>query len=352
MKRHGQLWDELISFPHLLAAALRAARGKRRRSDVARFWLELEKEVLLLQEQLATGTYRPGGYRTFLIREPKLRTISAAPFRDRVVHHALVGLIEPIFDPSFVGGCCASRTGKGSHFGVDRCQRFSRRFAYVLKCDVRKFFPSIDHGILKNIIRRKIKDDRVLNLADLIIDGSNRQEEVDDLFPGDDLFTRVERRRGLPLGNQTSQFFANVYLSPFDHWVEQELHAPGYTRYVDDFIMFADSPETLADWKERIRVKLHDYRLTLHPAKSAIVRVQDGVRFLGYRVFPLHRRLPRASVQRMRKRLKLLRRMVSTREISWAELRGRVAAWIGHACTPANRHCGLSCAGRLACRNG
>ncbi len=173
----------------------------------------------------------------------------------------------------------------------------------MFKCDVAKYFPSIDHAILKSLLARKIKDGRVLDLAGRIIDGSNPQDEASFLFPGDDLFTAVERRRGLPLGNQTSQFFANVYLNPFDHFVKEQLRPTGYVRYVDDFVIFGQSSAELVDVRERCREKLAELRLRMHPRKCTIGRVADGTRFLGLQVFPTHCRpvthLKRSSDLRM-----------------------------------------------------
>jgi len=219
MRRHGHLREGLIAFENLLRAAEKARRGKRFRPPAARFFFHLERELTRLHDELAAKTYRPGPYRTFTLHEGKARQISAAPFRDRVVHHALTGVLEPIFERSFVFDSDACRKGKGTHAAVDRCQGFARRYRYVLKADVRKFFPSIDHAILKGLVARKVKDPHVLWLVDRIIDHGNPQDPVLMWFPGDDLFTPTERRRRLPLGNQTSRFFANVYLDPLDHFV-------------------------------------------------------------------------------------------------------------------------------------
>jgi RNA-directed DNA polymerase len=153
MRRHGNLWSQLVSFQHLLRASQKAKRGKRFRPDVASFEFRLEPELWRLQDELRTETYRPGRYRSFYINEPKQRLISAAPYQDRVVHHALAGILEPIFDPTFIHDSYACRTGKGTHAAVDRCQQFARRYRYVLRTDIRKFFPSMDHEILKKQIR-------------------------------------------------------------------------------------------------------------------------------------------------------------------------------------------------------
>jgi retron-type reverse transcriptase len=165
MKRVGNLWETLVSFPNLLRAALKARRGKRHRPNVARFEQELERELCRLQAELRQQIYRPGPYHTFILQETKPRLISAAPFRDRVVHHALCQVLEPIFEPAFVFDSYACRKGKGTHAAVDRFTSFARRYPYVLKCDVQKYFPSVDHGILEELLAHKIKDVRVLWLA-------------------------------------------------------------------------------------------------------------------------------------------------------------------------------------------
>ena len=183
-------------------------------------------------------------------------------------------------------------------------KQFARRFRYVLKADIQKFFPSLDHEILKALVARKIKDPDVLWLVGRIIDHSNPQEEVLNYFPGDDLFTPAERRRGIPIGNQTSQFFANVYLDPLDHFVKDRLGIKGYVRYVDDFLVFSDDKSHLADVREQVRDFLVGLRLRLHPKKSVIFPVKQGIRFLGYRVFPTHRLLPKENVRRFRRRVR------------------------------------------------
>ncbi|HEX5273207.1 MAG TPA: RNA-directed DNA polymerase, partial [Gemmataceae bacterium] len=327
-RRHDNLWAELTGFRNLLRAFEQARRGKRRHENVAAFEVELERELFRLQDELRGKTYAPGPYRTFQICEPKPRLISAAPFRDRVVHHALCRVLVPIFEPTFLGDSYACRVGKGTHAAVDRFVAFARRCRYVLKCDVAKYFPSIDHEILKGQIARKVTDRDVLWLANRIIDASNAQEEVREWFPGDDLFAPGGRRRGLPLGNQTSQFFANVYLSPLDHFIKEVLRAPCYLRYVDDFLLLSDDKGWLAEARERCREFLAGLRLRLHPRKAAVSRVADGTRLLGYRVWPTHRLLPRANVTRMRRRLRRLR---ARGDLKRPAARAALAGWWGHA---------------------
>ncbi len=331
MKRHGNLWPLVTGFPNLLAAAEKAKRGKMKRENVARFHLDLERNLWELHDELCSKTYTPGGYETFYIYEPKPRLISAAPYRDRVVHHALCRVLETVFEPTFIEDSYACRRGKGTHAAIDRFTEFARRNRYVLKCDIRKFFPSTDHEILRSVIASKIKDPDVLWLVGTIIDHSNPQEPVWQWFPGDDLLTRGERRRGVPIGNQTSQFFGNVVLSPFDHFVKETLRARYYVRYVDDFVIFSDDKAWLHEVRAACREFLGGYRLKLHPGKSVISRVCDGTKFLGYRIFPYHRLLAKENVKRMRRRLKHMQENYAAGELDAKQVRQRLQSWIGHA---------------------
>ena len=179
---------------------------------------------------------------------------------------------------------------------------------------------------------RKVKDPEVLWLAGRIIDGSNLQESTGFHFPGDNLFTPSERRCGLPIGNQTSQFFANVYLNPFDHFVQERLGAKHYVRYVDDFAIFSDDKRWLADVRENCEVFLAQLRLKLHPRKSVISRTQAGNRFLGFRVFPEHRLVAKENLQRMKRRLKAMQIAFQRGELTAPEIRQRIVSWIGHVC--------------------
>ncbi|PZO59572.1 MAG: RNA-dependent DNA polymerase [Phormidesmis priestleyi] len=240
MKRYGNLYSQIVEFENLWWAARRAESGKRLRENVLEFNFNFESNLIQLQSELADRTYQPGPYRTFKIIDPKPRIISAAPYRDRVVHHALCNIITPCFESGFIADSYANRVGFGTHKALARFIKFARSHRYVLQCDVRKYFPSVDHQILKDLIRHKLKCKDTLWLIDTIIDGSNEQETVLQYFPGDIMLTPALRRRGLPIGNLTSQFFANIYLNGFDHFVKEQLKAKGYVRYVDDFALFSD----------------------------------------------------------------------------------------------------------------
>jgi len=327
----GRLFDTLASFENLYRAAKDAQRGKRFKPAVARFHYDLGRSLLELRDELVEGRYRPGPYRTFTIYEPARRFISAAPYRDRVVHHALCNVIEPLFERSFIFDSYANRVGKGTHRALDRCTAYARRFRYVLQADIRLFFPSIDHEILLARLARRIYDPRVMDLARMIVGHSNVQPEANFYFSGDDLFTPFERRKGLPIGNLTSQFWANVYLDPFDHHFRDELGVPGYIRYVDDFLVFSDCRDALGAWLEAARRQLDRMRLTLNERKTRIYPVDDGIAFLGFRVFPNQRRLLSKSVKRARRRLERLAEAGRDGRIDMKTVSCSVAAWIAHA---------------------
>ena len=210
------------------------------------------------------------------------------------------------------------------------CER-GKRYLYVLKCDIRKFYPSIDLEILKQIVRRTVRCRETLWLMDTLIDHSNPQEPVCNLFPGDDLAEAAERRVGLPIGNLTSQWFGGIYLTPFDHWVKQELRCSGYLRYVDDFLLFSDDKAELRDWRAAIVERLAQVRLRLHAGKSRTHRVADGVTFLGQRVWPGKQRLCRPNVVAARRRLRWNVRQYTAGTITKEALTARWMSWRGHA---------------------
>jgi retron-type reverse transcriptase len=330
MKRHGNLWPQVIDFGNLLAAARKAQRGKRFRDNVLAFNFNLEFELLKIQAELSTRAYRPGEYNTFQIVEPKKRMISAAPYRDRVVHHALCNVIAPIFERTFTPDSYANRVGYGTHRALKTFVQYARSHRYVLQCDIRKYFPSIDHEILKTIIRRKIKCKQTLWLIDTIIDNSNPQEEIHHYFPGDDLFTTFERRRGLPIGNLTSQFFANVYLNGFDHFVREELKVGCYVRYVDDIALFGDDRDFLAAARSSIEEYLANLRLQIHPVKSQLFEPRHGACFVGFRVLPDRLRVRAENLRRARKRLRRLQGVYRDGGIGFGKLTECVRSWIAH----------------------
>jgi retron-type reverse transcriptase len=330
MKRYKQLFEKIISFENLLKASQKAQRGKRFKPATARFNLDLEKELLRLQRELSQGTYRHGAYVDFIIRDPKLRLISAAPYRDRVVHHALCNIIEPIFDKTFIYDTYACRKGKGTHAAIDRYSHFARKNRYVLKCDIRKYFQSIDHEILLNMVAAKIRCQRTMRLISEIIGSRKDQSEV-CYFPGDDIFTPYQRTRAIPIGNLTSQFFANLYLNPFDHFIKEQLRCRFYIRYVDDFVVFDNDSSRLYQILSQVEDYLATLRLRLHPGKCRVYRVSDGVKFLGFRIFKSHRLLDKGNVLRMKRKLKQWQAWYRLGRIDMTYIHPRIQSWIGHA---------------------
>lgn len=330
MKRYGNLWHQITDFENLLQASRQAQRGKRFRDNVLNFNYNLEQELAQLKTELETKTYQPGAYKTFEIVEPKRRMISAAPYRDRVVHHALCNIIVPIFERTFINDSYANRVGFGTHRALKEFTQLARSSRYILQCDIRKYFPSIDHEILKTLLRRKLKCQETLWLLDTIIDNSNEQESILDYFPNDNLLTPLQRRKGLPIGNLASQFFANVYLNGFDHFVKEQLKVGKYVRYVDDFALFSDN----WDFLTKVRIAIEDYlaelRLKIHPVKSQLFETRKGATFLGFRILPDRIRVRTENLRRARRRLRQMQRNYAQGKMELPEISQSIQSWVAH----------------------
>lgn len=316
MKRYGHLFEEVVSFENLYGAALKACRGKKEKASVASFYFHLENEIILLQEELLSGSYRPQAYRQFEIREPKVREICSSVFRDRVVHHAICNVMEPIFEKRLIQGTYACREEKGAHLAIKRLQGFSRQKPYFLKCDIRKYFQSIDHQLLKDLLRRVVKDKRLLSLMDLITD-----HEV----PGN------ESGKGIPIGNLTSQHFANFYLGELDHFLKERHRLKTYVRYMDDFICLGNDKRSLHILLQEIRAFVQSrLRLSLKEKVTRIAPVSEGIPFLGFRVFPQFIRLQRPNLMRLRKKVKLREWQFSKGFIGEEDLIRSVRSMVAH----------------------
>ena len=313
------LFERIIANENLYLAAHRAALGKRFRDNIALWRLDMEAHVVRLHEDLKAGKYRHGRYRVFQIYDPKKRFISVAPFRDRVVHHAFHDVIEEFMDKRFIHDSYACRKNKGTHVALDRAHSFLKANRYCFHGDIRQYFPSIDHTIMKGLLRRDIHDARVLSVLDHIID-SARTSSV----PGTD--------RGLPIGNLTSQFFANLYLHELDFFVKNTLRCRYYLRYMDDFLVFENDRVRLAEIRSLIgdflRTRL---QLDLHAGKSQIFDTARGIKFLGFRLYPDHRRLATAGVRRFRRRLKKFRYLLAQGFMDEARIAQSVLCWRAHS---------------------
>jgi retron-type reverse transcriptase len=338
MKRYGNLWSEITDFSNLVAAAKQAQRGKRFNENVLQFNYNLEAQLFRLQTELQTQTYQPGAYHTFEILEPKPRMISAAPYRDRVIHHALCNIISPIFERTFISTSYANRVGCGSHRALKKFTHYSRSSRYILLCDIRKYFPSIDHAILKTLLRQKLKCPQTLWLLDTIIDNSNPQETARSSrypqgvahFPQDSLLSPLNHRQGLPIGNLTSQFFANIYLNGFDHFIKETLKTQKYLRYVDDFALFSDDLSFLAEARLALEAYLSTLRLKIHPIKSQLFETKQGGTFVGFRVLPDRIRIRSNSLRRAKRRTQKLQRDYASGAANLQQVLRSLQSWVAH----------------------
>jgi hypothetical protein len=242
-------------------------------------------------------------------------------------------VIEGPLDRRFIYDSYACRAGKGVHAAVDRYQAWSRRYPYVLKMDIQRYFPSVDHLILKQRVRHYIKDHRTLALLDRIIDNApgHLNSEPPTYFSGDSLFTPLERPHGLPIGNLTSQFFANLYLDRFDHWLKQERKISAYLRYVDDLVVLGRDKSQLHELREAVAEHLVGLRLCLHPRKAHVYQVAHGIDLLGYQIFPFKRRLRADNGHRFARKLRRFATAYRKGFLSWPDFDPSVQSWIGHA---------------------
>jgi len=328
------MFTSIVQWDNLWLAYRKAARGKRSTASVARFEFQVADRLVELQDELRTRSYHPGPYTHFTIHEPKRRKISAAPFRDRVVHHALCNVIELIFEQRFIADSYANRVGKGTHRAIDRVQHFAHRYRYVLRMDVVQHFPSLDHAILRQAIADVIHDPDVLWLVDLILAsgaGVLASEYTMVYFPGDDLWA-INRPRGLPIGNLTSQFWSNVYMSGLDYFVKKTLGCRAYLRYVDDFALFSDSKKQLWAWKRAVIDYLATQRLTVHETAAQVQPVATGIPWLGFVVYPTHRLLKRRNAVNFTRRFERNVDLFASGNITFAELDASVQGWINHVC--------------------
>ncbi len=287
MKRAGGLYPLICGLKNLQLAFWKAQRGKRAKSDVQLYRDNLQMELAALGRELRTGAISVGDYHYFMVHDPKERRICAASFRERVLHHAIMNVCEPVFERYAVYDTYACRPGKGSHRAVLRARQFSGRHAWCMKMDIAKYYDTIDHGRLILLLSRRFKDRQLLKLFSDII-GSYESA------PG----------KGLPIGNLTSQHFANYYLGPLDHYLLETLGVKGYVRYMDDMLVWGASRGELRETLMRIRTYLCD-ELLLHLKDATEIKpCAAGVNFLGFRVFPGRIRLGRRARRRFAEKLR------------------------------------------------
>ncbi|MEY3783686.1 MAG: hypothetical protein RLZZ230_8 [Candidatus Parcubacteria bacterium] len=287
--------------------------------------MDIEKHIFELYRDLKNGTYQHGPYKGFWIHDPKVRRIHKATVRDRVLHHAIFRALNPIFEPTFIPNSFSCRIGKGTHKGVEKLREMIRtesgnntRPCFVLKCDVRKFFDSIDHTALLEILARKIKDKKVMCLMHEVV-GSFAATRA-NLFD----------RKGVPIGNLTSQIFANIYMNEFDQFVKQDLKVKHYVRYTDDFVLISSDKsyleKLLPSMRDFLRTKLY---LELHPKKVTLTTHHRGIDFLGYVILPEHIKMRSKTKKRIPRKLRESVELYKNGVISELTLKSTLQSYVG-----------------------
>ena len=295
MKTNKNLYYKIYNWNNLANAYRKARKGKLKKEDIKIFKRNIIKNIQDLQFELMAKTYKPKPLKTFILRDPKTRKISKSDFRDRVIHHAICNIIEPIFDKTFIYDNCAGRKNKGTSFALKRLEKFQLKTtknltsnSYCLKADIKHYFKEVNHEILINIIKKKIKDKNTIQLIVKILKNYHNKE------------------KGIPLGNLTSQFFASIYLNELDYFVKHQLKEKHYVRYVDDFLILNYSRFKLTFLKNRIKEFLkNNLKLKLHKNKSKITSLSKGVDFVGFRNYYHFKLLRRRSIRGMKRKIHL-----------------------------------------------
>ncbi|MBD3164069.1 hypothetical protein GF323_02640 [Candidatus Woesearchaeota archaeon] len=336
MQKPKDLYDALCSYDNLFLAYKKARKHKTTKVYVIEFESNLEINLNQLRSELLLHSYQPKHLVNFTVRDPKTRKISKSEFRDRVIHHALCNIIEPIFDKTFISDSFANRIDKGTLNAVKRFDHFRRKAnknntlpCYVLKADIRKYFENINHNILLKIIKHKIKDKNIIWLIRKILKNCATQRGGEGLF---------NCEKGMPLGNLTSQFFANVYLNELDKYVKHKLKAKYYIRYVDDFVILGSDKNRLEKHKENINNFLRQkLKIDLHPDKSKILPMGSRLTFLGFRIFSHHKLLKKSNLRNMRKKFRLMIYWYKNCEIDYDSIYDFMEGWFAYA-KHANTH--------------
>jgi len=324
------LYEQIYQMDNLYLASKKAMKCKKSKSTVAKFWFYEDENLAQIHTLLKNRNYKFGKYTEFTINDNTvMRKISAAPFRDRVVHHAIMNVLEPLFEKSFIYDTYANRKGKGTLSALRRAKYYANKYTYVLKIDIKKYFPSIDHEILISMLSKKIDCDETMKLLIGLIENSNKQEDAFFYFGDDTLLTPYERRKGIPLGNLTSQFFGNWYLNEFDHYIKECLKVKGYIRYVDDMTFFSNSKDFLEDLVLIVDSYLEKFRLRVHPYKTVLQKSSDGIVFLGHKVYNTHFRLTSKALNRGRKNLKKVKYAYKYNKIDLQQAKNRIFGSIG-----------------------
>ncbi|WP_206458930.1 reverse transcriptase/maturase family protein [Anaerovorax sp. IOR16] len=335
-KKLRNIFSEIIDFENLYIATNEAKKGKRYRRDVLEFNTNLEENLITIQNELIYKTYEVGRYREFFVYDPKKRLIMALPFKDRVVQWAIYRVLYPIYDKQFIYDSYGCRVGKGTHKAADRLQYWLRQVNrkpqkyYYLKLDISKYFYRINHKILLDILKNKIEDEDLIWLLDTIINsedvpfGLPAGMEPDQCSEEDRLFDV-----GIPIGNLTSQLFANIYLNELDQYVKHKLGIHYYVRYMDDIIILADDKKYLHEIKTDIEVFLKEVLDLDLNNKTAIRPISCGIEFVGFRVWATHRKLKKKTLKKIKRKFKMLQKAYSEGSKDFEEINQSVQSYLG-----------------------
>ena len=332
MKTYKNLYEKTYSIGNLVSAFRKARKGKSKKDYVISFEKNLGKNIRLLRDELNNKTYKPSRLKKFVIRDPKTRTIHASIFRDRIVHHAIVNILQSIYNRIFIYDSFASRKFKGTHEAIKRFEYFLRKVSsngqkikkpfnnnsikgFILKADIKHYFATMNHKILIEILEKNIKDKDFIGLIKIILDN----------------FDTKIKGQGLPLGNYTSQFFANVYLNRLDYFVKHRLKAKYYIRYVDDFVILHKDKKVLEEYFIKIGKYLKNLKLELHPDKSGIYPLKDGITFLGYRIFYHYKLLRKRNQRQFFGKFKENIRLYQEGSMSKEKLNSFLQGWFGYS---------------------
>lgn len=317
------MYNKLISYENLFHAYIQARKHKTKKQYVIDFEKNLNKNLENLAFELTNKTYKPKPLETFIIRDPKTRKISKSDFKDRVVHHALFQIIEPSFEKIFIHDSYANRTNKGTIKALERFEHFKRKISknntkncFVLKADIRHYFDTVNHEILNRIIRKQIKDENIISLINVILENHNTPT----------------KGKGMPLGNLTSQFFANVYLNELDQFVKHKIKAKYYIRYVDDFVIFDTNPTLLQKYKTIINEFLKEkLDLELHPEKSKVIHIRRGICFLGLRIYSHHKLLKKSNVRKFKHKIQQISKDYDNKKVDYDSVYDYLEGWMEYS---------------------
>jgi retron-type reverse transcriptase len=324
MRTYKNLYQKVCSFDNLISEFRKARKGKNYES-------ELKKNLKGLQNDLINKNYSPYPLKKFIIRDPKTRTIHASIFRDRIVHHAIINILNPIYEKIFICDSFASRKNKGTHNAINRFESFIKKISsngrliknnfnnnsiqgYVLKADFKRYFNSVNHEVLVSILKKKINDEDLISLIKIVLNNFE-----------------ISKGIGMPLGNYTSQFFANVYLNELDYYVKHILRVKYYIRYVDDFVILHKNKKRLKYFLEHINNFLPCLKIKLHPEKTEIHALRNGINFLGYRIFYHYKLLRKRNIRYFMKKLEKNISLYNDKEISEEQFESRINGWLGYA---------------------